>query len=461
MARGYKAPSNYDPRKKKGAGKFNNKRYRPEPSARPAPTPAEKAEPKREAPERRAPRLKTDEVYAPLPATTITAAEAEGVTFADLGLGPRIIRELAKQGAETPYPLQVATIPDALAGRNVLGRGRTGSGKTIAFGAALVERLFLLRGKRGRVEGRAPQALVLAPTRELALQIDRTIQPFARAIGFFTTQLYGGVPAARQREGLKRGVDIVIGTPGRINDLADRGTLDLSQVVITVLDEADIMSDMGFIEQVNSILFRTRPSGQRMLFSATLDSQVRGLVERYLPNPAVYEVADDRAAIDHRILTVRRDDKDAVAAQLAGSGGRVLVFVRTKLGADRLVEAFAEHGVTSLALHGDLTQEERTANLDKFQSGKVDVLVATDVAARGIHVDDIRLVVQFDPPIGHKTYVHRAGRTGRAEASGTVITLVTPSHRDRMRAMLEEAGVEAHVQPASPGGRELDEFAQL
>jgi hypothetical protein len=204
MARGYKAPSNYEPRKKKGAGKFNNKRYRPEPSARPAPTPPEKSEPKREAPERRAPRIPTDEVYAPLPATTITAAEAEGVSFADLGLGPRIIRELAKQGAETPYPLQVATIPDALAGRNVLGRGRTGSGKTIAFGAALVERLFLLRGKRGRVEGRAPQALVLAPTRELALQIDRTIQPFARAIGFFTTQLYGGVPAARQHQRPRR-----------------------------------------------------------------------------------------------------------------------------------------------------------------------------------------------------------------------------------------------------------------
>jgi superfamily II DNA/RNA helicase len=518
MARGYKAPSNYEPRKKKG-GKFAASKFgaakggaakgstgkgstgkggagkggRPEPAARPKATPpeprgaaAKRGDAKRtnarnsdtrnaratdtkrgntqhtdtnHTPDRRAPRLESDRVYPPLEARAITAAEAEGITFADLGLGPRIIRELAKQGAETPYPLQVATIPDSLAGRNVLGRGRTGSGKTIAFGAALVERLYLLRGNRGRAEGRAPQALVIAPTRELALQIDRTIQPLARAIGLFTTQLYGGVPASAQRAGLKRGVDIVIGTPGRLNDLADRGALDLSQIVITVLDEADIMSDMGFIEQVNSILFRTRPSGQRMLFSATLDSQVRGLVERYLPDPAVYEVADDRAAIDHRILAVRRDDKDAVAAELAGAGGRVLVFVRTKLGADRLVDAFAEHGVASLALHGDLSQEARTANLRKFQAGKVDVLIATDVAARGIHVDDIDLVVQFDPPTGPKTYVHRAGRTGRADARGTVVTLVTPSHRDRMRGLLAEVGLDAPVVAATPGGPELAEFA--
>lgn len=400
-----------------------------------------------------------DRVLERLEARAITAAEAEGVTFAQLGLDERLIRALDGLGAHDPFPIQVATVPDILGGRNVLGRGRTGSGKTIAFGAGLVQRLIAVGG-RARGEGRPPRAIVVAPTRELALQIDRTIQPLARAVGMFTAQLYGGVPYAKQQTALGRGVDIVIGTPGRIEDLVRRGRLDLSHVAITVLDEADEMADMGFLEPIERILSATRENGQRLLFSATLDSAVLHLVERFLPDPAVHEVAGEAAEgdIDHRVLVVERGEKDAVLARLAGSGGRVLVFARTRAGAERYASALAESGVPSVALHGDLSQAVRTRHLAQFDHGNVDVLVATDVAARGIHIDDVRLVIHADPAEEYKTYLHRSGRTGRAGNRGTVITLIAPTRRAKMQALLDRAEIEAPMMPASAGGAELDEF---
>lgn len=405
-----------------------------------------------------------DVVLERLAARTITREETEGLSFADLGLSERVVGALDGLGAKAPFPIQAATVPDAIAGRDVLGRGRTGSGKTIAFGAALVERLLMIRpkGSGPRRMGRAPRALVIAPTRELAMQIDRTVQPIARSAGLFTTRLFGGVPQARQVQSLRRGVDVVIGTPGRIEDLHAQGHLDLSEVVVTVLDEADQMCDLGFLEPMQRILRLVKPGGQRLLFSATLDAAVMALVDEFLHDPAVHEVAgesQDHADIDHRVLVVERRDRDAVLQQLAGSGGRVLIFARTRLGAERIAEELDACGVPAVALHGDLSQARRTRNLQQLSRGRVDVLVATDVAARGIHVDDIRLVLQADAPDEYKTYLHRAGRTGRAGKAGTVVTLVPPNRRRRMQALLERAEVRAPMIPAAPGGPELEQFA--
>ncbi|WP_083523192.1 DEAD/DEAH box helicase [Pseudoclavibacter albus] len=408
--------------------------------------------------------LTEDQVLARFQATQISKEDAEGVEFEDLGLGRNIVGALADLGAAHPFPIQVATIPDVLGGRDVLGRGRTGSGKTIAFGAPLVERLLLMRGDdrnaRRRI-GRSPRALIVAPTRELALQIDRTIQPIARSVGLFTTQVYGGVPQQRQVTALRRGVDIVIGTPGRIEDLERQGHLDLSDIRITVLDEADQMCDLGFLEPVQRILRMTKEGGQKLLFSATLDQAVLQLVDEFLVDAAVHEVAgeeEQHADIDHRVLVVERGDRDPIIEQLARSGGRVLVFTRTRLGAERVAMDLEDAGVRAVALHGDLNQAKRQRNLRQLESGRVDVLVATDVAARGIHVDDIRLVLQADMPEEYKTYLHRAGRTGRAGQRGTVITFIAPSRRRKMAALLDRAGVDAPMMPARPGGPELDEF---
>lgn len=408
--------------------------------------------------------LTEDQVLARFQATQISKEDAEGVEFEDLGLGQNIVGALADLGAAHPFPIQVATIPDVLGGRDVLGRGRTGSGKTIAFGAPLVERLLLMRGDdrnaRRRI-GRSPRALIVAPTRELALQIDRTIQPIARSVGLFTTQVYGGVPQQRQVTALRRGVDIVIGTPGRIEDLERQGHLDLSDIRITVLDEADQMCDLGFLEPVQRILRMTKEGGQKLLFSATLDQAVLQLVDEFLVDAAVHEVAgeeEQHADIDHRVLVVERGDRDPIIEQLARSGGRVLVFTRTRLGAERVAMDLEDAGVRAVALHGDLNQAKRQRNLKQLESGRVDVLVATDVAARGIHVDDIRLVLQADMPDEYKTYLHRAGRTGRAGQRGTVITFIAPSRRRKMAALLDRAGVDAPMMPARPGGPELDEF---
>ncbi|KQS16213.1 DEAD/DEAH box helicase [Frigoribacterium sp. Leaf186] len=403
-----------------------------------------------------------------LKAEVVTAADVEGVSFGDLGLGDNIERQLASMGAAAPFAIQAATIPDVLAGRDVLGRGRTGSGKTIAFGAPLVEKLMENNGAKNRKMGRKPRALILAPTRELAMQIDRTVQPIARSVGLFTTQVYGGVPQQRQVGALNRGVDIVIGTPGRIEDLIDQGRLDLSEVVVTVLDEADHMCDLGFLEPVQRIIRETatvRPDGaraQKLLFSATLDKGVAKLVDEFLVDPAVHEVAGEdqaSATIDHRVLLIEQRDKTAVIEQLASGSGKTLVFARTRAFAEQLADQLEDAGIRSTSLHGDLNQARRTRNLQLLTSGKVNVLVATDVAARGIHVDDIELVVQADMPDEYKTYMHRSGRTGRAGKEGTVVTLITRQRRRRMEELLDRAEIDAEMIEARSGDRLIDELA--
>ena len=405
-----------------------------------------------------------DVVLERLEAIATTASDVVGVSFADLGLGGNIVRELATLGAASPFPIQAATIPDVLAGRDVLGRGKTGSGKTIAFGAPLVERLMENDGSKNRKMARKPRALILAPTRELALQIDRTIQPIARSVGLFTTQIYGGVPQYRQVSALQRGVDIVIGTAGRIEDLIEQGRLDLSEVTITVLDEADYMCDLGFLEPVQRIMRQTKDGGQKLLFSATLDKGVAALVKEFLTNPAVHEVAgEDQASssIDHRVLVIEHRDKSAIIAQLANREGKTLIFSRTRAYAEQLSEQLEDSGVRATSLHGDLNQARRTRNLAMLTSGRVNVLVATDVAARGIHVDDIDLVIQADAPDEYKTYLHRSGRTGRAGKSGTVVTLIPKQRRRRMDELLGRAEIEASFVSATPGGPAVTELANI
>jgi superfamily II DNA/RNA helicase len=405
-----------------------------------------------------------DVVLERLEAQAITAGETDGITFADLGLGQNIVRVLNELGAETPFPIQAATIPDVLSGRDVLGRGRTGSGKTIAFGAPLVERLLKMQsGENQRREfGRAPRALILAPTRELALQIDRTVQPIARSVGLFTTQIYGGVPYARQLGALQRGVDIIIGTPGRVGDLAAQGKLDLSKTVITVLDEADHMCELGFAEPVQEILDLTAPGGQKLMFSATLDKGVAEIVEKYLVDPSVHEVAgEDQASgtIQHRVLLMDQRDKQQVLIELASGPGKKLVFARTRAFAEMLADVLDDAGIRAESIHGDLNQSRRTRALEKFTSGRVDALVATDVAARGIHVDDIALVIQADAPDEYKAYLHRSGRTGRAGKVGTVVTLVPRNRRRRTEELLQRADITAEWISVVPGDHVISELA--
>ncbi|WIE76202.1 DEAD/DEAH box helicase [Curtobacterium sp. MCSS17_007] len=429
--------------------------------------------------EDRAPRRDRDDsrpAYVPaddvklekLQAEATVAADVEGVTFADLGIGGNISRTLAEMGATSPFPIQAATIPDVLAGKDVLGRGRTGSGKTIAFGAPLVEKLMEHGGGTKRKMGRAPRALILAPTRELALQIDRTVQPIARSVGLFTTQIYGGVPYGRQEGALERGVDIIVGTPGRVQDLMNKGKLDLSEVVVSVLDEADHMCDLGFLEPVREILSATAevtPHGdraQKLLFSATLDAQVASLVSEFLHEPSVHEVAgEDQASstIDHRVLVVEQRQKDRVLEELVAGDGKTIVFARTRAYAERLADQFEDAGIRATSLHGDLNQSRRTRNLQLLTSGRVNVLVATDVAARGIHVDDVSLVVQADAPDDYKAYLHRSGRTGRAGKEGTVVTLVPRGRRRKIEGILENAEIEADLVDAAPGDGIVAELA--
>ncbi|MDM7891348.1 DEAD/DEAH box helicase [Curtobacterium caseinilyticum] len=403
-----------------------------------------------------------------LQAEATVAADVEGVTFTDLGIGGNISRTLAEMGATSPFPIQAATIPDVLAGKDVLGRGRTGSGKTIAFGAPLVEKLMEHGGGTKRKMGRAPRALILAPTRELALQIDRTVQPIARSVGLFTTQIYGGVPYGRQEGALERGVDIIVGTPGRVQDLMNKGKLDLSEVVVSVLDEADHMCDLGFLEPVREILSATAevtPHGdraQKLLFSATLDAQVASLVSEFLHEPSVHEVAgEDQASstIDHRVLVVEQRQKDQVLEELVAGDGKTIVFARTRAYAERLADQFEDAGIRATSLHGDLNQSRRTRNLQLLTSGRVNVLVATDVAARGIHVDDVSLVVQADAPDDYKAYMHRSGRTGRAGKEGTVVTLVPRGRIRKIEGILENAEIEADLVQAAPGDGIVAELA--
>ncbi|WP_317231089.1 DEAD/DEAH box helicase, partial [Clavibacter sp. MX14-G9D] len=417
--------------------------------------------PTREGAPRHAPA--EDVVLERLEAQATTAKDVDGVTFAALGLGQNIVRVLEELGAASPFPIQAATIPDVLAGRDVLGRGRTGSGKTIAFGAPLVERLLENDGAKNRKMGRKPRALILAPTRELAMQIDRTVQPIARSVGLFTTTIFGGVPQFKQVGALQRGVDILIATPGRLEDLIDQGRLDLSEIVVTVLDEADHMCDLGFLEPVQRILRQVKPDGQRLLFSATLDKGVATLVNEFLPSPSVHEVAgEDQASstIDHRVLLIEQRDKAAIIEQLSSGEGKTLIFARTRAFAEQLADQLEDAGIPATSLHGDLNQARRTRNLQLLTSGKVRVLVATDVAARGIHVDDIGLVIQADAPDEYKSYLHRAGRTGRAGKQGTVVTLITKARRRRMDDLLGRAEITATTVMAAAGDRVIADLAR-
>ena len=396
-----------------------------------------------------------------LQAEAVQATEVSETSFGDLGLGGNLVKVLAELGAPSPFPIQAATIPPILEGRDVLARGRTGSGKTIAFGAPLVESILRSQAGTRREFGRSPKALILAPTRELALQIDRTVQALARSVGLFTTQVYGGVPQARQVGALRKGVDIVIGTPGRIEDLQQQGKLDLSEVRMVVLDEADHMSELGFLEPMQRILRLVEDGAQKLLFSATLDREVAALVDEFLVDPAVYEVAgedQDSGTIEHRVLVIDHRDKPEILASLIDRDGKTLVFARTRAYAETLAEQFEDAGISAVALHGDLNQAKRTRNLQRLTDGKVRVLVATDVAARGIHVDDIDLVVQADAPDEYKTYLHRSGRTGRAGRVGRVVTLIPRQRRRRMTEMLDRAEIDAPFEEVRPGDDLLDEL---
>lgn len=364
--------------------------------------------------------------------------------FADLGVPAALDAVLAAHGITTPTPIQAATLPDSLAGKDLLGRGRTGSGKTYAFTLPLVARLSAKGAGANRAAARRPRALILAPTRELVSQIEESLRPLADAAGLRTHTVFGGVGQGPQVAALKRGVDVLIACPGRLEDLIGQGHCDLGAVEITVLDEADHMADLGFLPAVRRLLGQTPRHGQRMLFSATLDNAIDVLVKRFLDQPVVHEADSAQspvAQMDHHVLHVSRDLRIAVLVDLASAPGRTVVFTRTKHGAKALARQLNKSGVPAVDLHGNLSQGARTRNMDAFHSGKATTLVATDIAARGIHVDDVTLVVHADPPAEHKAYLHRSGRTARAGAAGTVVTLMTDDQVRDVRALTRAAGV--------------------
>jgi superfamily II DNA/RNA helicase len=361
-------------------------------------------------------------------------------SFDNLGVPPRLSTLLAQQGIQTPTPIQTATLPDSLAGRDVLGRGRTGSGKTYAFLLPLVARLT--DGQRPR-RG-APRALILAPTRELVAQIDTALAPLARAAGLTTRTVFGGVGQQPQVNALRRGVDVVVACPGRLEDLMGQGHCSLDDVEITVLDEADHMADLGFLPAVRRILRRTPRGTQRLLFSATLDKAVDSLVREFLTDPVTHEADSPRspvATMSHHVLQVAREHRLSVLVDLTSAPGRTLVFTRTKHGAKALTRQLNRSGVPAVELHGNLGQGARTRNLDAFHSGRASTLVATDVAARGIHVDDITRVVHADLPAEHKSYLHRSGRTARAGNTGTVVTLINREQAREAKLLAKAAGI--------------------
>lgn len=391
--------------------------------------------------------------------------------FADLGLPTPLVDELTSQGLIEPFPIQQATIADALAGRDTLGRGRTGSGKTLAFTLPLLARL--LESNKPR-ENYAPRALVLVPTRELANQVCDVLAPLARRLGMRTTTVYGGVGYPKQIEALRNGVDIVVACPGRFIDLMESGHVDLDAIEITVLDEADHMAELGFLEHVTQILSKTPRDGQRMLFSATLDRGIDKIVRKFLNNPVTHEIEsnlEDEATMTHYFFNVSQANRFDVLQDLCAAPGRSLVFTRTKHGARKLTEALIKAGVPSVELHGDLSQNVRARNLAAFSGGKADTLVATDIAARGIHVDDIALVIHADPPEEHKAFLHRSGRTARAGAEGTVITMVTENMRRHVKRLAKDAGIDpisvnvakgdAILEEVAPGEREFKEMPSI
>ncbi|MGW4811659.1 DEAD/DEAH box helicase [Kitasatospora cineracea] len=380
---------------------------------------------------------------AELDADTDTAADAEPtITFGDLGLHDDVVRALAKRGVTTPFPIQAATIPDALSGKDVLGRGRTGSGKTLSFGLPLLTRL----ADGERTKAKHPRGLILVPTRELAMQVADALEPFGSVLGLRLKVVCGGTSMSNQIYALERGVDVLVATPGRLRDLINRGSAKMDEVEIAVLDEADQMADMGFLPEVTEILDLVPAGGQRLLFSATLENEIDTLVKRYLKNPVTHEVDPSAGAVTtmtHHILVVKPKDKAPITSAIAARKGRTIIFVRTQMGADRVAQQLVESGVKADALHGGMTQGARTRVLGDFKDGYLNVVVATDVAARGIHVDGIDLVLNVDPAGDHKDYLHRSGRTARAGRSGTVVTLVLPHQRRGVFRLMEDAGVDA------------------
>jgi superfamily II DNA/RNA helicase len=381
------------------------------------------------------------------------------MNFAELGVPSSLVQILEQQGITTPTPIQAATLPDSLAGRDVLGRGRTGSGKTYAFLLPLVARLD---ASKLPAMSRKPRALILAPTRELVGQIHAALQPLARAAGLSTVVVYGGVGQNPQVTALKKGVDIVIACPGRLEDLMGQGYADLSAVEVTILDEADHMADLGFLPGVRRIMDKTPRQGQRMLFSATLDKAIDVLVKRYLSQPKTHEADSAQSPVStmsHHVLHVSRDQRVPVLVDLTSAPGRTVVFTRTKHGAKALARQLNKSGVPSVDLHGNLSQNARTRNMEMFHSGKATTLVATDIAARGIHVDDVALVIHADPPTEHKAYLHRSGRTARAGAEGTVITLMTDEQQRDVRDLTRQAGIKPTTTKVSGPGHAM--LAQL
>ncbi|MBY8882573.1 DEAD/DEAH box helicase, partial [Actinacidiphila acidipaludis] len=374
--------------------------------------------------------------------------------FAALDMPKALLSTLTAQGVTTPFPIQAATLPNTLAGRDVLGRGRTGSGKTLAFGLALLARTAGLRA-----EPKAPLALVLVPTRELAQQVTDALTPYATAVNLRLATVVGGLSITKQAATLRRGAEMVVATPGRLNDLVERGDCVLRDVRITVLDEADQMTDMGFLPQITRLIQQVRPDGQRMLFSATLDHNIDRLVQRFLTDPVVHSVDPSAGAVttmEHHVLHVQDEtDKKTVTTRIAARDGRVILFLDTKRSADRLTKRLLSVGVRAAALHGGRSQPQRNRTLEQFKNGQVTALVATNVAARGIHIDDLDLVVNVDPPADHKDYLHRGGRTARAGGSGSVVTLVLPDQKRDVTRLMTHAGIRPRTARVTSGDPEL------
>jgi superfamily II DNA/RNA helicase len=399
-----------------------------------------------------------DTAAAPAEATETVAAEATpaeefsvetdevpaytGPSFDELGLPEKITAALAEQGIVTPFPIQAATIPDALAGRDILGRGQTGSGKTLAFGLPTLARL----AAGGRTRAKRPRAIIMTPTRELAIQVAESLQTFGDAVGIDMKVVCGGTAFNRQIDALRAGVDMLVATPGRLRDLIRRGECSLEDVELAILDEADQMADMGFLPEVEELFDQLPTGGQRMLFSATLEEEIDVLVRKYLSEPVVHSVdppAGSVTTMTHHLMLIGPRDKATMTAAVASRPGLTMVFVRTQLAVDRIAEELREAGVNAEGLHGGMSQQDRSKVLDRFKNGRLDALVCTDVAARGIHVDGVDMVLHVDPPKTHKDYLHRAGRTARAGQSGHVATLVLPHQNRSMFSLIERAGVEA------------------
>ncbi len=376
-------------------------------------------------------------------------------SFEDLGVSREVVAELVERGITSPFPIQRMTIPDAMAGRDVLGKAKTGSGKTLAFGLPIVERIT-------PAEPRHPRALVLVPTRELAVQVNDELSPLLAARGASTVTVYGGSPMKRQIRALDAGVELVVATPGRLIDLIQREAASMDAVEVAILDEADEMADMGFLLQVNQIMRRVPGKAQVMLFSATLDYRVQSLVDKYMTDPVSHEVESETVTVDeseHRFLEVHHMDKPKVVARLAQHHERVMVFVRTKRNCDRVADDLRELGVQARAIHGDIHQSKRQKALSGFADGKTEVLVATNVAARGLHVDGVGVVIHYDPPDDARTYVHRSGRTARAGEEGLVVTFVEWDQKDAVRRIQREAGLSQPIVKMFSNDDRLDDLA--